>query len=113
MGFKIDKREGFMVSLTTIVAVVASVLSSVPIAQRVLAGEIKEQLAPMSDAFIVILIQQIQNQRNSVTAMEFKRDMCGGNFSCWTLRDAQDLQSSKDSLRAMEQALTNMQAAKR
>lgn len=112
MGIKIDKREGIMVSVTTIIAVIASMGASVPVAQRAIAGEITEQIKPLNEAFKTILAQSIDEAKRAITAMEFKRDMCSGDFNCWTLRDAQDLQSARDALAAKETALKNLRDGK-
>jgi hypothetical protein len=110
---RLSKDTTINVSVSTIVSVVGSIAAmwafAAPIAQRAMAGEIKDQIAPLSDAFQVLLIQQIQNQRNSITAMEFKRDMCSGVADCWTLRDAQDLDAARNTLSAMQMALATMQ----
>jgi hypothetical protein len=112
-ALKISKDQTITVSVSSIVSVVAG-LGSVwmfagPIAERALAGEIQEQIAPLTDAFTLILTQNIANQRAAITAMRFKRDMCAGAVECWTLRDAQDLDAAERTLRSMEQALERMQ----
>lgn len=101
------------ISISTLVSIAGTLgalyLFAAPIASKALAGEIQEQIQPMSDAFAIILLQNIQNQRNAVTAMQFKRDQSPGT---WTLRDAQDLDAARTTLLAMERALDGMQAKK-
>lgn len=112
MGIKVTKEQGVMVSLSTILTVVVSVATSYPTAKAVLAQEIKEQIQteirPLTDAFTITLQQNVRSLRNSIAAMEFKKDMCGSATDCWTVRDAQDLANAREDLRAAEIALAGI-----
>jgi hypothetical protein len=99
-----------MVSLTTVVTVIVAVATAYPTARAVLAQEIKDQIKqeikPLQDAQIITISATVRNLRNAIVALEFKRDMCGGNVDgCWTLRDAEDLTSVRVDLTAAEAAL--------
>lgn len=108
MGIRVTKEQGVTVSLATVFAVLASIVTAYPTAHKVLAGEIekqvREQTQPLNDAFYTLIVQQIESAKNSLTAYEFKRSMCGGDTKCWTLRDEQDYRHAQDSLRALETA---------
>lgn len=103
---KFDRRDGIMVSIPTIIAVLASIATSYPIAQKVLAGEITEQVKPLYDAQIITISATVRNLQNAIVALEFKRDNCSPKPDCWTLRDAQDLTGARTDLTAAQDALT-------
>lgn len=109
----ISKDQGFSIGVGTLAAILASIITAYPTARSVLAGEIEKQIQkqtqPLNDAFYTLIIQQIESQKNSLTAYEFKRSMCGGDTKCWTLRDEQDYRHAQDSLRALEQARANLE----
>lgn len=109
MAMNISKDQKITISISTIVAIFGSLAATVagvkPFIETALAGEIKEQIQPLTDAFQIILLQSIESKQNAITAMEFKRDMCAGAPGCWTLRDAQDLKAEQDALAAMRASL--------
>lgn len=107
---EVSKDTKITVSISVIAGIITSVIGlwtfSAPIAQRALAGEIQDQLEPITDAFTVLLITNITNQRNAITAMRFKRDT--SPLGTWTLREAQDLDAAEKTLVSMEQALVKI-----
>jgi len=114
MGIRgMTKEQGTTISVATVFAILASLITAYPTAKNVLAGEIesqiKQQTQPLTDAFYVIVLQNIQNQQNSITAMEFKRDHCLSQAECWTLRDAQDLEGARRTLQALQSAKMNLE----
>lgn len=114
MPMKLSKDQTITVSWSTISSLVVSLAAvwgfGSAIVQKALAGEIQEQiakqLAPQTAASIVTLSATVKNLRTSITALEFKKDMCGGRIDgCWTVRDAGDLDAAKIDLKAAEDAL--------
>jgi hypothetical protein len=95
--------------MSTIVSVITSMSAlwvfAAPIAGQALKKQIQEEVRPLSDAFIITLETNVRNLRNSIAAMEFKRDMCVSVDPCWTVRDAQDLATARNDLLAAESAL--------
>lgn len=117
MGFNIDKDKTFTISWSAITSIAGSLVAvwafGGPIIESALAQEIKDQVEPLSDAFEVVMAQNIRNLRNSIAAMEFKREMCVGTPNCWTVRDAQDLTNAEAELRTAESALTKLRESKK
>lgn len=108
-----SRDQGFSIGIGTLAAVLASIITAYPTARSVLAGEIEKQIQkqtqPLADSFYVLIIQQIESQKNSITAYEFKKSMCAGSPPCWTLRDEQEYRHSQDLLRGLEQAKANLE----
>jgi hypothetical protein len=113
----INKDRGITVSISTVGSVAAALVSvwafGGPLVEKALAGEVQKQIAPIASAFEVTMSTSIRNLRNSITALEFKRDMCGNAPDCWTIRDAQDLTAARADLRAAEIALSGLREARR
>ena len=111
MGIKMTKDQGWTVSFSTLTSIVGSLgamwVFAAPIAQNALAGEIEKYLQPMQAAQVITITATVKNLRNQISALEFKRDMCGGS-DCWTVRDAQDLSAARDDLKAAEDALRSL-----
>lgn len=104
----ISREQGKTISLSTLFAVLSALATAYPTAKAVLAGEVSEQIKreikPLQDAQIITIAATVRNLQNAIVALEFKRDMCAGD-DCWTIRDAQDLQSARTDLAAAEAAL--------
>lgn len=109
MGVNVDRQGRINISL----GVVASILVGIPTAymstRTALGQQMKEQIReetrPLRDAFTVTLEQNVRSLRNTITAMEFKRDNCMPKPECWTVRDAQDLANARQDLIAAQMAL--------
>jgi hypothetical protein len=108
--FSKDQKVTF--SFSTIASVVASLAAvwvfASPIISTALADKIDDKLEPLTVAFEITMTSTIHNLRNAITALEFKRDMCAGEANCWTIRDAQDLTSTRADLTAAESALKRL-----
>jgi hypothetical protein len=109
LGVLWSKDQGWSIGIGTLASILAALGTvwsvGIPIAQAQISNEIRKQTQPLNDAFYVILVQNIENQKDAITAMEFKREMCGNDTTtCWTLRDARDLQRARDTLTSMLQA---------
>jgi len=107
---KLTKDQTLTVSWSTLVSVVGSLgavwVFAAPIAGQAIKGQIQEEIKPLQDAQIITITATVRNLQKAIVALEFKRDMCGGNIDgCWTLRDAEDLTSVRADLVAAESAL--------
>lgn len=110
---KISRDQAFTISWSTLASIAGSLAAvwafAAPIAQKALAGEIKDQIqqqvAPLNAAQIITITANIKNLQKQIAALEFKKDMCAGT-GCWTLRDAEDLQAAREDLVAAQKALT-------
>lgn len=113
---KLSKDQTITVSWSTIASMAGSLAAvwafSAPIVEKALAQEIKQQIEPIASSFEVIIQQNVRSLRNTIAALEFKRDMCGTEPNCWTVRDAQDLANARDDLRAAEAALSGIKGRK-
>lgn len=114
LGILFSKDQGWSIGVGTLASILTALGTmwavGAPIAQAQISVEIKKQTQPLTDAFYVIVIQNIQNQKNQITAMEFKREHCQQGADCWTLRDAQDLENSRETLRSLQTAKTNLES---
>ena len=112
LGILWSKDQGWSIGIGTLASILTALATvcavGAPLAQAQLTQEIRKQTQPLTDAFYVILIQNIQNQKNQITAMEFKRDHCT-NAECWTLRDAQDLENARETLKSLQSAKTTLE----
>ncbi len=119
MGMMLSKNQTITVSWSTLASIVASLVAvwgfGSPIIQNVMAGEIErqitKQIAPINDkiatqttAQIITISSTVNNLKKQIAALEFKKDMCAG-ASCWTLRDAEDLQGAREDIVAAQKAL--------
>lgn len=116
---KLSREQTITLSWSTVVSVVGSLGAvwafAAPIAGQALKDQIErqieQQIAPLKEsqaamraAQIITISATVRNLENAIVALEFKRDMCAGD-DCWTIRDAQDLTSARNDLRAAEAAL--------
>jgi hypothetical protein len=103
------KEKAVLISWATLTSVAGSLAAvwafASPLAQQALAGEIQKQLAPLVIAQVITLQSTVKNLQNQIAALEFKRDMCGHDNACWTVRDAQDLAAARNDLTAAQHAL--------
>lgn len=120
MGIKLNKDQTITVSWATVAAVATSFATvwgfGSSIVQNAMAAEVKQeitkqlepiqrQISAQTAASIVSLGANVKNLRTQITAMRFKKDMCGLAPGCWTLRDAGDLEAAENDLKAAENAL--------
>lgn len=112
MSVTIDKQGKINMSLGAVVAILLSIPTAYVSARAALGQamkeQIKEEIKPLTDAFEVTLQQNVRSLRNTIAALEFKRDMCGSTLDCWTVRDAQDLANAREDLKAAELALAGI-----
>lgn len=109
---KVTKEQTATISMSMIGSLATAVIAiwtfAAPIAQKAMAGEIKEQimqqLAPINAAQIITITATVKNLQKQISALEFKKEMCAGAV-CWTLRDAEDLSSAREDLIAAQAAL--------
>jgi hypothetical protein len=106
------KEKSLVAGLTMVASIIGSIGIIWPVAQKVLAQEVKEQIQPLSNSFEVIMVTAVRNTRNAIAAMEFKRDMCAEE-NCWTVRDEQDLAAARAELLATEQALQELRNSRK
>ncbi len=119
MGMRLSKDQTITVSWATLASIATSLIAvwgfGSSIVQKAVAGEIKDEIAKQlepiqkqisaqTSANIVSLGATVKNLRASITALRFKKEMCAGT-SCWTLRDASDLEAAENDLKAAESAL--------
>ena len=113
MGMAITKDRSVTIGLGTIASILATLGTvwsvGAPIAEAQISAEIKKQTQPLTDAFYTILLQNIESQKDTITALQYKREKCGNDVNCWTVRDARDLQRAQDILNAMTEAKTNLE----
>jgi len=99
-------------SLSTVMAVVAALATAYPTARSVLADQVSDQITsqvrPLQQALLVQTRATVRNLRASISAMEFKRDMCAGVPACWTLPDQQSLNQTRADLEAAQKALQSL-----
>lgn len=116
MAMHISKDQKINISISTIAAIIGSLAATVagvkPFIESALAGEIKEQIAPLRDAMEIQTVQNIRNLQNSISAMNFKKEMCQGVPNCWTALDQQALDQATDDLRTARQVLESLRDAR-
>lgn len=105
----VSKQHGIAGLIVLAASVVTSAGTLWGFTERVFAGEIKEQLAPVIQTQKILLISDIESRRLGIVAMEYKRDMCRSADPCWTIRDAQDLTRARSELTARETALAALE----
>jgi hypothetical protein len=107
------KEQGAFALLAVAVSVLTGLVTLWTFTENVFAGEIKReiqaQLAPVLETQKILLASDIESRRLGISALEFKRDMCAGVESCWTIRDAQDLTRARAELAARELAYRNLE----
>lgn len=98
-------------------AVLALLTFAEPIVSEELTEKIQEELKPLKNdlnslksSTEVIITSSIESYRQTVQALEYKRDMCGNDFSCWTQQNAVDLSNAQRNLRAAEAALRQIRS---
>jgi hypothetical protein len=109
---RVTREQTATISLSLVGSFVTAVIAiwsfAAPIAQKAMAGEIKDQimmqLAPINAAQTITITATVKNLQKQISALEFKKEMCAG-ASCWTLRDAEDLSSAREDLVAAQAAL--------
>jgi hypothetical protein len=116
---KLTKEQTITLSWSTVVSIAGSLGAvwafAAPIAGQALRDQIQTEIAKelkplkatqeaMQAAQIITISATVRNLENAITALEYKRDMCM-EAECWTIRDAQDLTSARNDLRAAQDAL--------
>jgi len=96
-------------------AVLALLTFAEPIVSEELTEKIQAELKPLKadlnslkSSTEVIIQASIESYRQTVIALEYKREMCATDFSCWTEKDAVDLTNARRNLTAAESALAQI-----
>lgn len=112
MALKLTKDQTLTISWATLVSILGSLGAvwafAAPIAGQAIDQKIALQIKPIQDAQIITITSTVRNLQNAIVALEFKRDTCTPKPDCWTVRDAQDLQSARNDLDAAQAALRGL-----
>lgn len=98
-----------MVSVSTLVAILAAVITVYPVASYVLAEEVAAQIQPLTKAFIVTTTTTVRNLRVQISAMIYKQGQCSGATDCWTILDQEHIDASRADLAAAVEVLASLQ----
>lgn len=113
---KMTKENGLVVSLSTVMAVLAAMTTAYPVARAALAGEITEQIKaqvqPLTNAMEISTASSIRQLRTAISALNFKKDMCVGVTGCWTINDQRDLDNTLADLVTAEAVLKSLKDSK-
>lgn len=112
-----SKDDKIKVSVGAIASACAAIgsllLFAEPIVSEELSEKIQAELKPVKDSLEVVMTSSIESYRTSISALRYKREMCGGDFECWTERDAVDLDNAVRNLAAAEAALAGLKERRR
>ena len=84
--------------------------------QTALAGEIQDQIRPLSDALEISTMANIRQLRTAISALNFKKGQCTvstAGVPCWTLNDQKDLDDAVVDLQTAETVLKALRDGKR
>lgn len=95
------------ITITTVIGFLSAGVTAIPVAQWALAGEISKQVSPLIESQKTLLVATLEDYRDTVAALEFKRDTCTP-AGCWTVDDARTLARIENKIKAAEDALRKL-----
>lgn len=112
----ITKDTTVKVSLGLVLSLLVGIPTAYITARQAIANELKEQIRqevkplirPLGDALEISTQSSIRQLRTSISALNFKKDMCTGAQNCWTINDQRDLDNAIADLTAAEAVLKSL-----